>query len=465
MPATILELSCALCDARLLDGEQHNESGTDGILCGDCHSIVHNRCEGCGTDGVRFGSPWAIVADVRWAMRHRFARDANAIHPECLGNWDWMRWRDAMAEHYANRIADYAPIRDRYFWAIPDDAPMLVDCEDETTRCEDCYSACADCGGAFGHVNLEGLCDSCSMPSCADCGERWETEQSARSCCGGILHSYDFRPDFRYWYMNDGELASNFGAISNWQSIPPSNDLFIGCELETECGYDSFADFLSDAGEDHNQPLFVYGKSDGSLDGSGVEIVTMPATMDAFMARFPWRALQNWNDAGARSYYRESCGFHVHVSRSYFSPTHMWRFVAWQMRNQSFCEMLAQRNSSQWARWQTLGEFGNDYKPSLGDIVKGKESNGERYVAINFQNDATVELRYFRGNLRADAIRQRIEFVDALARFTKNLRASDVIAGALSVDAFANWTMARSERYGTLARWIMDNESTIGRNA
>jgi hypothetical protein len=135
------------------------------------------------------------------------------------------------------------------------------------------------------------------------------------------------------------------------------------------------------------------------------------------------------------------------------------------MRNQPFCEALAQRNSSQWARWHSLGDFGNGRKPSLGDIVKGKESNGERYVAINFQNSATVELRYFRGNLRADAIRTRIEFIDALARFTRNLSARDVINGALSVDALAQWTMGRATRYPHFAMWIMDNESNHGEDA
>jgi hypothetical protein len=248
---------------------------------------------------------------------------------------------------------------------------------------------------------------------------------------------------------------------ADW-SFMPNNELFLGIELETECGFDSFSDFLSDACEDGTDPSFIYGKRDGSLDDSGIELVTMPSTMDAFMHAFPWDALQRWNARGARSFHRGSCGLHIHVSRSHFTPTHMWRFAAWQMRNQPFCERIAQRNSRQWARWQTLGEFGTERKPSLGDVVKGKESNGERYVALNFQNADTVELRYFRGNLRADAIRMRVEFVDALARFTKEMTARDVMNGALSVPHFVAFVLAHSGRYGTLASWILDNETELG---
>jgi hypothetical protein len=86
-------------------------------------------------------------------------------------------------------------------------------------------------------------------------------------------------------------------------------------------------------------------------------------------------------------------------------------------------------------------------------------------VAINFQNEPTVELRYFRGNLREDAIRLRIEFVDALARWTRTMTGRDVIAGALSVDGFSTYVEEMRERYPTLARWIMDNQTAEWENA
>ena len=463
------DVPCALCDRRLTNSETLRDAGSHGIVCNECQRLIVGECEECGERGVAHLSH---NYSMRWAIanyaRESFARMAREIHPECATDSNWLRWRDGMAAIFEARLANFVPARTREFWNIDPEWEDLLRTEDAGWRCEDHCALCDECGSLVGDLQqLNGMdvCYPCAMPRCAECNEAFEFESDARNCCASDLHPYDFRPQFRFWFMQDGSPESNFGRITNWEHIAPTDDLYLGVELETERSRSTFSDFLQDAGESHDEPLFVYGKSDGSLSEDGVEIVTMPATMDAFMARFPWDALANWNDAGAKSFHMGTCGFHVHVSRSFFSAPHMWRFAAWQMRNQPFCEALAQRNSSQWARWQSLGDFGNGRKPSLGDIVKGKESNGERYVAINFQNSATVELRYFRGNLRADAIRTRIEFIDALARFTRNLSARNVMDGALSVDALAQWTMGRATRYPNFAMWIMDNESNYGRNA
>ena len=464
------DVACALCDVRLFAGEHRNAPGSHGIICNDCHSIVARQCEECGEHGVaHIGERWALRGAIYYAMRNRFMIWARQTIADEEADWQWVESMGEMASQYSTRIAEFAPAYGREFWNVDEDFPRLTTCSDNGEhRCDEHCAECEECGSIVAYLVPHGsreLCSSCAMPRCDECGEGWETDLEARRCCNNGLHAYDFRPDFRYWHMQDGQPHWSNGRASGWNRIAPTDDLFIGFELETECGLESIATFLDDAGEDRNAPEFLYAKADGSLDDTGVEIVTMPATMDAIMARFPWGALRAWNEAGARSFHRGSCGFHVHVSRSYFSPTHMWRFVAWQMRNQSFCERIAQRNDSRWARWQTLGEFGTGYKPTLADVVKGKESNGERYVAINFQNEPTVELRYFRGNLREDAIRLRIEFVDALARWTRTMTGRDVIAGALSVDGFSTYVEEMRERYPTLARWIMDNQTAEWENA
>lgn len=344
----------------------------------------------------------------------------------------------------------------REFWNLPNDYPTIYETEDDCSRCDECVQYCEGCNGRFGYVEWNGdvsICATCAMPRCEECGERWETELQASNCCGPEgIYEWDFRPEFKFWRIHEGTVSYGYA---------PTDELFIGIELETECGIDSFPDFLSQADENYHAPNFCYGKRDGSLDETGVELVTMPATLDAFMQRFPWRALQAWNNEGARSFYRNSCGFHVHVSRDFFAPTHLWRFVAWQMRNQTFCHALAQRESVGYAKWRTLSEFGKYGSATLSDVVKGKADSGERYVAINFNNSETIELRYFRGNLRPEAIRARIEFVHALAYFTKNLSAREVMQGALSVETFSEYSLNRSDKYPTLATWI-DNYNKGG---
>jgi hypothetical protein len=290
------------------------------------------------------------------------------------------------------------------------------------------------------------------MPRCEECDQAWDTDEEAARCCGAPgVFEWDWKPIFHFWSVSENRL------IRGRFEIP--NELYLGIELETECGSGTFAEFLSDANEIMGDPEFVYGKRDGSLDETGVELVTMPSTLDAFRRRFPWQALARWNENGARSFYRGSCGFHIHASRSFFTPTHLWRFAAFQMRNKSLCEAIAQRSNSHWAKWRSLSDFGSYDEAPLSDIVKGKGENGERYVAINFQNAATVELRYFRGNLRPEAILARVEFVDAIAHYTQPLSAADVMRGALSVAPFAEWVDTNRNRYSALANWLRDNET------
>ena len=444
---------CVICDARLrwtnVDDPQWNV-GEDGIVCHDCFSIVASTCERCGEFGftnlnTTHATYWAFYNSMHSRMRDAYG-----------DNWH-------IFEPLAVRVARFArDMRGTLFPIQPNE--MLFGTCDAGARCEACVYSCVECGEYYANVDENEMCDSCGSPQCAECGERWETERQSQNCCNRLLHSYDYTPTFRYWSMNGSVPMWNVGERIGWSIHPPTNELFMGIELETENGLDSFPQFMLDAGEVCNEENFVYAKSDGSLDDTGVELVTMPATLDAINAMFPWRALATWNANGARSFHRGTCGFHVHVSRRFFAPTHLWRFVAWQMRNQRFCEAIGQRTNSHWAQWQTLRDFGKDDAPTLEDVVKGKDANGSRYVAINFQNEHTIELRYFRGNLREDAIRLRIEFVDALAHYTKTIGAGDVLRGALGAGAFVHYCMENAERYATLTRWILDNE-TYGEDA
>lgn len=464
MPTNIETRTCALCETDesavgFRDWSDHPDESIScdpTPICDRCLLIVHLQCESCGTNGHaalerQNGFHWRVRDSI---IQNQF----RMLHPD-LARQGYSRHALAQDDERAlvawadERISE-SPIHTRAFWNIGDGDPLIHRTEDECTRCEDCLSSCELCGALIGSTyeneEWEILCYSCSRYECQECGNDFETAHERDRCCNlRSVFEYDFRPRFRYW-----EWDATNGAISSfWQS---PNELFMGIELETECGDSHWEDFLSDACED-GDPDFCYGKRDGSLDSSGIELVTMPATLDAFIHRFPWQAVERWNQNGARSYHRGSCGMHVHVSRSFFSHMHLWRFVAFQLRNQSLCKRMGQRDSSSYAQWQTLGDFGKHGNSTLSAIVKGHADNGARYVAINFQNETTVELRYFRGNLRTDVIRARIEFVHALAHFTQALSARDVMNGALSELEFAAYVFEKRERYPALASWFLTN--------
>jgi hypothetical protein len=206
------------------------------------------------------------------------------------------------------------------------------------------------------------------------------------------------------------------------------------------------------------QKDFMYMKTDGSLSSSGVELVTMPATLEAIKLSFPFSQLDTAREAGARSFYYNNCGFHIHVSRSAFTATHMWKFAKFQIENPLLCQSVGQRTSSSYASWHY--EYGGS--ANLGDglpsMVKGKSSNRDRYVAINFQPRETVELRYFKGNILTAAILKNVEFVQSMYDYTKNLSVKDVVVyHALKSDHYLEWLNENSESYPNLYTYIWNS--------
>lgn len=274
--------------------------------------------------------------------------------------------------------------------------------------------------------NGDSVCEDC-VYTCESCGAWWSDSDDARRCCGGaVVHDYSYRPSPVFW--GDGLERSG---------RPRPSTLYVGVEIEAEGAEEGAEQFLADAGEEAGAEQFVYLKHDGSLGDGGVEIVTHPATPSAFLERFPFAAVEAWTARGARSYYRQACGFHIHVSRSAFSGSHLWRFVRFQLANVTHCIRLAQRESQQWAQWDGSGM--DEVKKSLPAMVKGQKRNGHRYVAVNFQNPNTVELRYFKGNLSPRIIRRQVLFVSAMYTYTKDLTLKDIQGGAFDWQRFAEW--------------------------
>lgn len=288
----------------------------------------------------------------------------------------------------------------------------------------------------------EWLCEDCLVP-CPRCDNVFQWDENAGDCCEdegpSCVNYYSYTPLYRFYSCD----ANGVGESSSIQKIGP---LYMGIELEIARMRDiadSFYDELSP-----EESVFVYMKEDGSIGPNGVELVTMPATLDAFKQEFPFDALDSARVKGARSFAYESCGFHIHVSRSAFSATHMWKFIKFQLNNPRLCQKIAQRDNSEYATWY----YENDEISSLPDFVKGKRTNNRRYLAINFQNRATVELRYFKGNILKEAILKNLEFVQSLYDYTKGLSVQDVMTGGLRETSYFDWLSDVTDNYPNL--WL-----------
>ena len=305
---------------------------------------------------------------------------------------------------------------------------------DDEQYCEDCCEVfCSDCWNE--HVYM---CFECGDPThqddayyCAECGEHF-----CSMCWENINSSYDYCGNCR----SDGPIYP----CSYTPAFCPKGDTshtMMGVELEVGYYEHNVVDAVQaiDADEDH-----LYMKEDGSIQG--VEIVTHPMTLE-------WARQYKFDEMLRRLRSNGCCvdedyGLHVHVSRAAFrqrssanrrrgygsqSQHHQMMWLMFLYRNADGLRLLARRDSDQWA------SFRSPRPGELKDKARGPYGS-DRYVAVNCNNSATYELRFFQSTLNAEEFWAALEFADASVRYTRNLSSSEVLkGGGLSWDRFTDW--------------------------
>ena len=308
----------------------------------------------------------------------------------------------------------------------------------------------ADLSSVFFYFTEDGynVCEDCVW-WCPDCNSAYSDESDMLNCCSNrnnSVHFYGYKPGPMFHDID-------YNRVLTVKGVATPGVLYMGIELEVAKMADLADEFHERMSFDERE--FLYMKEDGSLGADGVELVTHPATMDGFKKMFPFESLDWARREGARSFAYHSCGFHIHVSRSAFSPTHMWKFVKFQMHQYELCQKVAQREDSSYATWHWEQSEHND----LPEYIKGKKSNGRRYLAINFQNRNTVELRYFKGNMLRGAIMKNLEFVQSVYDYTKGLTVRDVAFGALNnLDHYYEW-LDSNEGYENLKYFLINDRN------
>ena len=204
-----------------------------------------------------------------------------------------------------------------------------------------------------------------------------------------------------------------------------------------------------------------YLKHDGSLD-CGFEIVSHPATIEWFRDSGVLDVINTFpRELDLRSWDTDTCGFHVHVSRTAFhrvnanrviySKAHELRFIALFYRNEHFIEALAGRSSNNYAT------FGTDEFRSRAQHYRGKVSRKEmdKYQVINTRHDNTLEIRIFRGTLRKERILSNLQLVKAGIEYTRNLETAGLEnIKNLTSNKFIEFITSNKETYPELVSAI-----------
>ena len=331
-------------------------------------------------------------------------------------------------------------------WYNVDDQSWCESCWSDNSftcsRCDYTYNSHRDGGTSIGNRG-DYWCEDCVSSHatyCDECDEYYPDSGGECSCsasASGKIHQYSYKPNPVFHGGND-------------------NNLYMGFELEMSFGDDpdrnNYNTAISDVLE-LEQADICYLKQDGSIEGWGFELVSHPHTLGAYeQATDLWNYIEACRKRGARSWDTTSCGLHVHVSRSAFkSGAHTHRFLSLIYRNPREMMKLAGRKNSRFAR------FDDVYKPdewgvpqfNLRDKVHGG-SMTERYSAVNTNNDYTLELRFFRGNMKREGIMTALELCHASVEYTRNMSVSDVKLGMLKWEWFADWVEANNGIYPNL---------------
>lgn len=227
------------------------------------------------------------------------------------------------------------------------------------------------------------------------------------------------RATYSYHETNPIEL---FG----WPEATPKNSLCFGVELEMEARSDSEAEDDDDGADEGNagqdsisealggrnggaKPEHFILMNDGSLNDSGVELITSPFTLDYHQAEFEWsKVLGKVSDIAKSGCGTNRCGMHVHVNRKAISALTLGKMLVFvnSDANDRLIERIAQRDSSRWAKRYTK------------QIKQGAEVESDKYEALHLSS-RTIEFRIFRGNLRSDRVLKNIEFCHSVVTYCK----------------------------------------------
>jgi hypothetical protein len=257
----------------------------------------------------------------------------------------------------------------------------------------------------------------------------------------GVVHEYSHKP--------------------NWRLMRVPGDTFkyyLGVELETD---NPDGTVMNDESVDFRRPKnFWFAKHDGSV--SGPEFVSQPATFTYWKREKKKVAemLMLLRHAGLRSHDGGNAGMHVSISRAAFdSREHLLRFLAMIYAHPNWTLKMSQRTRSQVDHWAKLdvGQTSAQRFALCDEMYDRAPMRRGRYVALNAPyREERFEFRIPRGTLRLDRFYKNLEWVVAMAEYSRG-----VDIAVCNPIAFTAWVMAKRGTYPNLASFILERMDAL----
>ena len=241
-------------------------------------------------------------------------------------------------------------------------------------------------------MELEVSARSNQMKQCEECRDYdYDEEQSLQTFCGD---------DWCYDYRGSEQLSEGF-------KFNTASFRFL-VELNASFGAIGI----------RNKPVWIC-KDDSSVD---LEFVSAPMTLRAYKAGFAI----NEKLFNSFEFYRKfakgfygPCGGHVHIDKALMESFSYYAFLAMHYENPELIADIAQRPIDENSSWCYMQKPNN-----LARVAKFKTGMASR-GALN-HTDYSLELRYFRSNLKTDRLLKNVEWIQSLYAFCSELTFQDM---------------------------------------
>lgn len=325
-----------------------------------------------------------------------------------------------------------------------DDDELVIPEDYSSPHCLDCVGYCDYCGYAYLELryHYRGDCSNCGDSICPDDYSYYCDNCDDYQCdsCGECNYCARFNsPDGIRRYHNNPDLI--FHGTGN---------VFMGIEIEFD---DAADEIYSTVQSFDDSETYLWVCEDGSIS-YGAEIISHPMTLDA-VRKFPFGSMLASLDCTSASVH-DGTGIHVHISRDSFkrngrhSQSHVARWLKFLYSNKAGCELVARRDSRQWAEFCEFGSDGyKGHSAPLSSKSRRTRTCDNRYQAVNTTNSATYEVRIFRSTFDYQEFMACIEFVHSTVEFTRNREVG--LGDAMRWESFTEWLSTRATDYPSLA--------------
>ena len=201
--------------------------------------------------------------------------------------------------------------------------------------------------------------------------------------------------------------------------------LYYGMEIEvvTFGMREPVAKYLQFFANEESDMLYCkFDRSIGNDGMAGFEIVTHPCSFDWFGSEEGTNVIKRILDIktyNCEAFRTNTCGMHIHISKTAFNSSHLYRFLSMIYNNQGFSKFISERTDL--TNIQTYSSYTpfDDLK-KMSKEMSNPHSREARHRAVNLSCPNTVEVRIFKSTLEYERIMKNIEYCHSLYDFTKN---------------------------------------------